>query len=167
MRLFILILIAGATLSLSAQSKRPVYTIVEVDRFIEEPGVSFPPDYRMGLVEDVVRELKRACRTIEIMREGEELPKGTPVLRIAGKITEFKPGSRAKRYLIGFGAGSTVVKAHVTLTDAASGEVVLESDVKGVTWIGIAGGSSEGAGDHLAKKVADLAVANHLIEKKK
>ena len=42
--------------------------------------------------------------------------------RISGTVTEFKPGSRLKRSFIGFGAGSTVVRALVRLSDAAGGQ---------------------------------------------
>ena len=59
-------------------------------------------------------------------REGEALPEGRLVLQITGRVTRFRKGSQAKRYLIGFGAGSTVVVAQVKFYDAASGELLLE-----------------------------------------
>lgn len=156
--------IAAIGVPIFAQTQPPApYTVVEVDRFAGEPGVDFPPDYQITLVEDIVRETERVSKAIEIIREGERVPSGRSVMRISGVITQFKPGSRAKRYLIGFGAGSTVVKAHVKFTDAASGEVLFEKDLKGLTWMGIAGGSSESAGDRLGKSVVSAAKSNHLI----
>jgi hypothetical protein len=59
-----------------------------------------------------------------------------------------------------------VVKAHVKFTDAASGAVLAEKDLKGLTWVGIAGGSSEGAANRLGKHVVSAAKSNQLIPKK-
>lgn len=145
---------------------RTRYAAVEIDRFVGENGVTFPPDYQITLVEDLVRETTHSFRNVEIVREGESVPGGKPVLRITGNVTKFKPGSRAKRYLIGFGAGSTVVKAQIKFVDGASGQVLLDREIQGMTWIGIAGGSSEGAGGRLAKKIVAMAKSDHLIEPK-
>jgi hypothetical protein len=167
-RIFLLLLtLAASAVAGFAQARQStLYTIVEVDRFVAAQGVDFPPDYQIALLEDIIREAKRAAKGIEIVREGESAPPGRTMMRISGTITQFKPGSRAKRYLIGFGAGSTVVKAHVKFTDAASGAVLAEKDLKGLTWIGIAGGSSEGAADRLGKHVVAAAKSNQLIPKK-
>jgi hypothetical protein len=158
-------LCAACALPAMGQQRTP-YAALEIDRFVAESGVDFPVDYQIGVVEDLVRVTKRAFKSVEILREGEPLPQGNPVLRITGQITRFKPGNRAKRYLIGFGAGATVVKAHVKFTDAASGQVVLERDLQGITWMGMAGGGSEGAGDRLAKKIVELARSSHLLKRK-
>jgi uncharacterized protein DUF4410 len=146
----------------NARAQAP-YGAVEVDRFPGAAGIDFPLDHQIALVEDIIREAGRAFHGIEIVREGESAPQGKPTLKIAGSVIKFKPGSRAKRYLIGFGAGATVIKAHVKLIDAASGEVRAEGDIQGVTWIGIAGGSSDKAGDRLAKKVTALAKSKRLL----
>jgi hypothetical protein len=142
------------------------YFVVEVDRFVAEGGVVFPPDYQITLVEDIIRETKHTFKSVEIVREGEALPDGKAVLRLAGKITEFKPGNRAKRYLIGFGAGATKVKARVKFIDAKSGDVILDRDLEGITWIGVMGGSSEGAGHQIAKTIVDTARIENLIGQK-
>ncbi len=118
------------------------------------------------MVADIIREVRRVSKSVEIVREGEPLPENRPILRISGAVIEFKPGSRAKRYLIGFGAGSTVVKAQVKFIDAASNRLIMDRAVSGITWMGIAGGSSDSAGDRLGKKVAGLAKSNHLLEEK-
>jgi hypothetical protein len=164
-RIFILLLtLSSAAANIFAQTRQTTpYAIVEIDRFVAEQGVGFPPDYQIALVEDIVREIKRVSKSIDIIREGEPLPPGRAAMRISGTITQFKPGSRAKRYLIGFGAGSTVVKAHVKFTDAATGDVLVEKDLRGVTWVGIAGGSSQSAADRLGRYVASAAKSNHLL----
>jgi Domain of unknown function (DUF4410) len=147
-------------------AKRPPYLAVEIDRFVVENGVNFPIDYQVALVEDIIREMKRAFKSVEVLREGEPLPDGKMVLRITGNVIKYKPGSRAKRHLIGFGAGSTVVKAQVKFVDAKSGQVLLDREAQGLTWIGFLGGSSEGASGGLAKKIVGFAKSDQLIEQK-
>jgi hypothetical protein len=163
---WILAFSATAALGLAQTRGHAPYAHIEVDRFVADQGVDFPPDYQIALVEDIIRETARASKGITILREGEPNPPGRAIMRISGTITEFKPGSRTKRYLIGFGAGSTVVKAHVKFTDAVSGEVLAEKDLKGLTWIGVAGGSSESAADRLGKHVVSAAKSAHLIPPK-
>lgn len=140
------------------------YTAIEVDPFTAEPGVVFPADYRSALVDDIARETSLAFKTVIILRRGQAPPDGYRVLRITGEVTRFKPGNRAKRYLIGFGAGATVVHAEVQFTDAATGQVLVRREMAGVTWTGIAGGDSKGAGESLARKIAKLCNSAHLIE---
>lgn len=48
-----------------------------------------------------------------MIREGEPVPEGTPLLVISGTVTKFTQGSVAKRALIGFGFGRAEVKADV------------------------------------------------------
>lgn len=66
--------------------------------------------------------------------------------------------------MIGLGAGATVVEAQVKFSDAATGRVLLNRQVKGVTWTGIAGGDSKSAGESLARKIAKLCNTARLIE---
>ena len=146
----------------SAQ-EHATYLVVEVDRFVGEANVAFPADYQIGLVEDLIRELKHTFKSVQIVREGETLPEGKAVLRLTGKVTEFKPGSKVKRYLIGYGVGATVVKAQVKFIDAKSANVILDRELKGVTWIGVMGGNSEGAGHQIAKTIVDTARIENLI----
>jgi hypothetical protein len=150
---------------LSAAEPLPApYTAVEIDRFVAAAGVEFPADYQSALVEDIAREVSLAFPSVIIVRQGEALPSGHAVLRISGTVIEFKPGNRAKRQLIGMGAGATVVEALVWFLDAATGQVLLSRGAKGVTRGGIAGGDSRGAADGLAKKIAKFCNASHLVE---
>jgi hypothetical protein len=161
----IAILIGISYASVAAEGgQNAAYSTVEIDRFVSEAGVDFPADYQISLVEDLARELKRTFKSVDIIREGEPPQQGKGALRITGVVTQFKPGSRAKRYLIGFGAGATVVEAQIKFIDVPSGEVQFESTVQGTTWIGIAGGGSDSAGDRLAKKITMLAKTHHLIQ---
>jgi hypothetical protein len=139
------------------------YTAIEVDIFVADNGVAFPSDRQRALVEDIAREASITFQTVIILREGDPTPNGHAVLRISGTVTRFKPGNRAKRYLIGFGAGATVIQAQVRFADAATGQVLMIRKVQGTTWTGIAGGDSQGADDSLAKKIVKLCNAAHLV----
>jgi hypothetical protein len=115
-------------------------------------------------VEDIAHEVSLAFETVIITRQADTAPYGHAVLRISGTVTNFKPGNRRKRQVIGLGAGATVVEAQVKFSDAATGRVLLNRQVKGVTWTGIAGGDSKSAGESLARKIAKLCNTARLIE---
>ena len=148
----------------AAKPLPPLYTAVEVDRFVGQPGVAFPADYQNALAEEIAREISLAFKTVIIVRQGESVPDGHALLRISGVVTRFKPGSREKRYLIGFGAGATVVEAQVWFTDGTTGRVVLGRQVKGTTWMGVGGGDSQNAGTSLARKIEKICNMEHLVE---
>ena len=55
---------------------------------------------------------------------------------------------------MGFGAGATVIDAHIKCYDATTKEMLLEQDVDGKVAMGVMGGKSEGANNGLAKEIA-------------
>ena len=130
------------------------YQYVQINRFAVEQGLDFPPDYQLTIDEDLNKELWKIKGMKQVLREGEPLPQSEPVLVVTGTITKFKKGNQAARYLVGFGAGATVIGAHIKCFDAATKEVVLERDVDGKVIMGMMGGKSEGANNGLAKEVA-------------
>ncbi len=153
--------------SLAAGQAQTSYTAVEVDRFVPAPGVAFPAQYQSALVEDAAREISLAFPTVLMVRQGEPAPGGHALLSISGLITELKPGNRAKRYLIGFGAGASVVKAQVWFTDNATGQVILNRQLTGAARLGAEGigaaGDSRSATESLARKIAKLCNAARLV----
>ncbi len=133
------------------------YQNIEVVRFDIQEGVEFPPESRDVVMAQVVEELKQLKRFKQVSNVGETIPEGAgPTVRLTGTITKYKAGSRAKRYLIGFGAGATKVVAHIKFVDPATGNVLFEKDVDGKVWIGMFGGESSGATRGLAKAVAKV-----------
>ena len=139
------------------------YTAVEVDLFSADRNIAFPADYQMTLEDDIAREISVAFPALIILRQGDPIPDGQRILRISGTVVRFKPGNRAKRYFIGFGAGATVVKAQVRFGDTGTRQVVMIREVEGITWTGVAGGDSQAAANSLAKKIAKLLNAEHLV----
>ncbi len=71
-----------------------------------------------------------------------------PALVIEGKFVTLDPGSRAKRYFAGFGAGKSSVKVTGTVKDA-SGKVLATFTQRRVGAMGF------GGGDSLGKLMAD------------
>jgi hypothetical protein len=158
-------LLSLAMFGLKAAGRSPgPYSAVEVDRFVGQRGIAFPTDYQTAVAQDIAREISLAFPTVLIVHQGDPAPDGHAVLRIAGVVTGFKPGNKAKRSLIGFGSGATVVKAQVWFIDGATGQVLVNREVQGTTWTGIGGGDSQDAGQSLAKKLAKYCNSAHLVE---
>jgi hypothetical protein len=70
-------------------------------------------------------------------------PKSARTLIVRGTVEDVSPGSRAKRMLVGYGAGSSGSKMSGEIVDAKSGEVLIrftQERRSGGTWK-VAGGS--------------------------
>jgi hypothetical protein len=50
---------------------------------------------------------------------------------LSSEVIQYKKGSRAKRYLVGFGAGATKVKVRFTFRKAATNEELLRTEREG------------------------------------
>ena len=147
--------------SLSCSAQNPSKTVtdkkydsIQVNRFEVTPGVDFPPDYRLTIDEDLNKVLGSTKGVKHVLREGETIPEGARLLSITGIITKYSKGNQAARYLVGFGAGATVIGAHIKCFDAATTELLFEADVDGKVVMGMMGGKSEGANNGLAKEIA-------------
>jgi Domain of unknown function (DUF4410) len=133
------------------------YKAIEIVRFEAKEGVQMPPNYQITLTEELVKQMQNTMRFTEVLREGETpVEASTPALKLVGTVVEFEAGSRAKRYLIGFGAGKTKIVAHIKFLDRANGDVLFEDDVDGKVIMGKMGGDSIGATRGLAKEVAKV-----------
>jgi len=137
----------------AGQSPAP-YSAVEVDPFVADRTVALPVDYQSALVDDVAREISVVFKTAILLREGDAAPFGHAVLRISGTVIRFKPGNKPKPPLLGFGATVTTVRAQVRFADASTGQVLLIHEV-------------QGTGESIARKIAKLCAANHLVERPK
>ena len=73
---------------------------------------------------------------------------------VEGRFTTLDPGSRAKRYFAGFGAGKTVVEIQGTLKDA-SGAVLADFTQKRIGTMGLGGGDSEDKMTDDAKSIGE------------
>lgn len=85
-------------------------------------------------------------KQVVVLKEGESAPAGALVL--SGKFVTLDPGSRAKRYFAGFGAGKSSVKVAGTVTDA-QGKTLATFEQRRIGAMGM------GGGDSLGKLMAD------------
>lgn len=116
------------------------FRLADYERVVLEPfvtdGVSLP-DAQENTYEPVKNVLGRFTeRFLDGMRDDGGLSKplaiagaqesGARTLRLRGKVLLLDPGSRAKRYWGGFGAGAVRIEVRCELVDGASGSVLLE-----------------------------------------
>lgn len=78
--------------------------------------------YTAVYVEGLRDDLKKVSK-VEIA--DKEPRKAEKTLIIRGTVEEIDPGSRAKRYVAGFGAGAARNKISVEIVDAASGDTLI------------------------------------------
>ena len=80
-------------------------------------------------------------KDVRVLKPGE--PKPDDVLIIEGKFLTLDPGSRAKRYFAGFGAGKSSVKVAGTVKDAG-GRTLATFEQRRIGTMGMGGGDSLG-----------------------
>jgi len=99
------------------------------------------------LAERFVARLKELGPFTDVSVLGPEGTAPADALLVEGKFTELDPGSRAKRYLVGFGSGKSGVTVEGSVK--ALGAVVASFEQRRVGVMGVAGGDSLGklAGD--------------------
>jgi hypothetical protein len=134
---------------------QPKYPFIQVKQLEVQQGVDLPPDYQVTIVEDLIKKLSKVKGVKQVFREGEALPEGQPVLLVTATVTKFKKGNQAERYLVGFGAGETLVETQLKCFDAATKALLLDQKVDGREVMGIMGGKSENASGGLAYEITD------------
>jgi hypothetical protein len=133
------------------------YKNIEVVKFDVKEGIEFPADYLTGMIYETVMALQRLKRFEQVLHEGETQTDAVgPTIRLTGTVTKYQAGSRAKRYLIGFGAGKTRIVTHITFIDKATGKMLYETDASGAVSWGVFGGESKVSLGSLGKKIAEI-----------
>lgn len=84
------------------------------------------------------------------------------VLRLRGKVVVLDPGSRAKRYWGGFGAGAVRVEIRGEIVDGASGDVLVTFQQQRRSGFGGFGGGYEELMERTIRQVAEDAA--HLLK---
>jgi hypothetical protein len=171
---FALLMVVLSAMSAFAQTKK-TYQSIEVETFTLAEKVEFEPAQLENLMSGIIFSLKKTNKfqNVTLLNQKSENTEKSdktstePTLKIVGEVTKYSKGSRAARYFIGFGAGATKIKAKVKFIDSASGTVLLEKEVDGTVWIGVFGGSSDGAKSGVAKDIASIAKKNFADNSKK
>jgi len=154
--------------SVSAQqtaAPKKNYENVEVEKFTIEQGVKFPEATLDVMTAEIVAELKKLNKFKQVSLktvDNAQTEKTENTIALSGAITKYKPGNRAARYLVGFGAGMTKVKARIKFVDTTSGSVLFDKEIDGKVIIGFFGGNSNDATRGFAREVAKIAKKNFL-----
>jgi hypothetical protein len=77
-----------------------------------------------GYTDTFVEALRDELKGKAKVERGEKAPKAARTLAIRGKVEDVSPGSRAKRYIGGFGAGAAGNKMSGEIVDARTGAVL-------------------------------------------
>jgi hypothetical protein len=80
-------------------------------------------------------------KDVRVLTKDESVPDGALV--VEGKFAELNPGSRAKRYFAGFGAGKSSVKVAGTVKDS-TGKTLATFEQRRIGAMGVGGGDSLG-----------------------
>jgi hypothetical protein len=152
MRRFILfgtlLTVAVVSLGLWGQQKKDVLVVEPV---VVSKEVNIPPDWLAEFTKNLVDMLTHSQDYEKVVGPTEkERPQDARTLRT--EIVELKQGSRAKRYMISFGAGQEKLKAVVTLADA-TGKTIYQKDFASTTTMGLFGGKSGETPRKLAEKI--------------
>ncbi|MHA2054788.1 MAG: DUF4410 domain-containing protein [Candidatus Hodarchaeales archaeon] len=87
---------------------------------------------------------------------------GTKELKVQAELFMFNPGSKAARYLIGFGAGKGKIGYHVKLLDGNTNDLVAAFDAYGTLAMGVFGGDIGVAYDQCATAIIKYMQSNRL-----
>lgn len=139
------------------------YPVVAVERFPvsgteindeedRKMAAAMPPYFQSEIVQRL-RETGLLARVVNLS-ETEFKPGPEKTLRLQGAITRLDPGSRALRYVVGFGAGRSKAQAEMHFVDAQTGQVVMVTADRRVAAYGVFGGDSE---EHLKESFGDMA----------
>lgn len=142
----------------AANADKGKYQNVMVIPFTAQTDVQIKPEQLKEINDAIIVELQKTKKFKQVLREGETpTDPSLPTLKITGVIVKFKEGSRAKRYLVGFGAGKSKVIADVKYVDQATDKVLAEHKSDGDVVMGFFGGGSGGAKSELAEDIAKFA----------
>lgn len=179
----------GSLLTAEAGSKPLAsYQVVVVEKFTVEPTdatVGFPRGNEAQVQGEVVDRLREKrlfeqvidateTEAVEATAKTEAAPSApaeasassAPVrqeVRLSGTVILYTKGSRAKRYLVGFGAGAAKLKVRFIFRDAATGQEVFRTERQGkfygtISFVGGGKGeaTSEAAGDVVDGLIKDI-----------
>lgn len=151
-KILLVVFVLFSAVIASAETRK--YQAIEIQQFDVKQGIQFPDDYRTSLQNDLHVQLQKLNTFTVRMSEDPQAALDQRTMRVTGQITEYHPGSKTARALFGMMAGSTTVKAHIQVFDAADGSLLFEDDIDGKVTYWSPNQDSKGATEGLAKEVA-------------
>lgn len=140
--------------SVAAQTSEP-YNTVEIERFTVSEGVEFPESDLNELMGYMVTHFNKSKRfeNVFLSTDSASQTASSRRVKISGSVSKYSKGSRAARYLVGFGAGRTKLVADVKVVDAESGTILFEQKVDGHVYGGLFGGETDAAKGGVASEI--------------
>jgi len=133
------------------------YRTVEIDRFELREGLDIPAEYPDKLLKEIATSMTNAKLFEQVLSAGQQAAADAPLLRLTGKIHNYKKGSRTARYLGAGLAGTAEIDAQVVLIDATTGQKLARKEVRGVLYGGVFGGAEDQATKELARQIVSEA----------
>jgi Domain of unknown function (DUF4410) len=149
---------SSAAVQATPHTVKQTYNAIYVAPFEIQKDVTFPPEYVALMQTEISKELSSAKVFAEVVAAGQAA--STPdahMLRLAGLITNYNPGNRAKRYFGGGAAGAAEIDSKVSFVDATTGQTLMSQDLRAVLAGGFFGGKSEDAVKDYAHQVVNKA----------
>lgn len=139
------------------------FDCVEVELFhVDRSHIASKQDKRAAAIpEDALKKLQDAVAlevplgmpgTTGLRALEESCPDASRALIFGGTVSDFKPGSQALRYFVGFGAGAQKFAVDVFLKNKATGEVIANGEVIDRKVGGLLGGDSDKGVDDFSEK---------------
>ena len=147
-------IVAVFAFSGAAQTAQP-YEVVEIEKFTIAEGVELNDAEITELMSFMVVHFNDSRRFRQVFLSTDTAAATAPARRakVTGVVTKYNKGSRAARYLIGFGAGRTKLVAQVKVVDTETGAVLMEQKVDGHVYGGLFGGETDGAKSNLSSEI--------------
>ncbi|HET7340552.1 MAG TPA: DUF4410 domain-containing protein [Methylomirabilota bacterium] len=139
------------------------YPVIAVDRCaVNDQEIKDDEDRRLAasmpayFQSETVRQLRESGVFTRVVNLGEtSAPADAEAwLRLECSVSRLAPGSRALRYLVGFGAGRSKAQTELRFVDARASRVMMVTADRRVAAYGFFGGDSE---DHLKESFSDMA----------
>lgn len=133
---------------------------IVVHTFAVIPGQPWPYDMKQMAMQTVAELQRKDGKRFDVVVEA---PAGqAKTYTLDGEVTEWHPGNRAKRLVVGMGSGRETAKIHYWLTDASGKKVLDHTDtIRAAFW---GNGYADSVGQ-LAQPFADK-IADRLAEAK-
>jgi len=138
----------------TARTVKDSFDTIEVDLFENQKESQFPGEYLVPLQKEIAKQLVKAKAFREVVMAGQApaIP-NVRVLRLTGLITNYKPGSRAVRYMGLGGVGAAEIDSKVSFVDSSTGEALMSQDLRALLTGGAFGGKSEDALKDYARQI--------------
>jgi hypothetical protein len=155
MALFCAVLLFSVNIQAQSAKTTEPYKIVEVEKFTVEQGVEFSDNDMNELMGYLVTNFNKSRRFESVFLSTDSASQAAPARRakVSGTVTKYSKGNRAARYLVVFGAGRTKLVAHIKVTDAETGDVLLEQNVDGHVYGGLFGGETDAAKGNMSSEI--------------